>query len=144
MNQPKKVSIWTVLAGCFAVCCWIAIGIENVYSTGQHTYDKPAEIESFKAPVLRSKKIRAGLYTAEAIQPLTLNGKRHYANVIYMIASINNGKDWSASRTAVVDGSSIDLGVDVFPTKKKALWYISTKGRYIDYGNSPNLKVMYR
>ncbi len=144
MTKPKKASKLTVLAICFAVFSWVTIGVEKVYSTGQFKHEQPAAIESFKAPVLRSKKIRAGLYRAEVVQPFTVEGEKRYANIVYMITSINSGKNWSATRNTVIDGANMDLGVDVFPTKKKALWYITNTGRHIDYGLQPNIKVLYK
>ena len=150
-----KNSNWFVFALIMAISAWFGVAVNKVYSTNPEPqiqqqveqitpYQNRYKRETYKPkPALKTKKIRAGLYEARVIQPLTLFNTQGNATIVYMIAKASDGKAWVATRTAVFGGNSFDLGADTFRTKGDAVSYIDEMGRYIDYGRQANIEALY-
>lgn len=148
-------SKWFVFAMLMAVSSWFGVAVNKVYSVDKtqevqqqieeiSPYQNRYRLETYKPkPALKTKKIRAGLYEARVIQPLTIFNTEQHATIIYRISKASDGKTWAATRTAIIGNNSFDLGVDVFRTKGDAKEYINDTGRYIDYGRQANIEALY-
>lgn len=150
-----KNSKFFMFALIMAIGSWFGVAVNKVYSTNPEPqiqqqieqitpYQNRYKRETCKPkPALKTKKIRAGLYEARVIQPLTLFSTQGNATIVYMIAKASDGRAWVATRTAVFGGNSFDLGADTFRTKGDAISYIDEMGRYIDYGRQANIEALY-
>ncbi len=131
----------SLVAACVVI--WSALGVLQIYDW--MAASKPSAITTDTtyqaAPPLVSSKIKTGIYSIEIIQPVTVFGRVEHLVVYYIIEKTVDGSHWVASRRVKINGSSFDLGADVFRTKSDAIKYISNTGRYMDYGVGKNIGI---
>lgn len=122
----------SLVACCFVM--WSTIGGLYIYDRMTHEPKAMVNQTYRPAPPISSNKVKAGVYTLDVIQPVTVFGRIEYLIVNYRIEKTVNGDHWVASRKIKVNGATFDVGADVFRTKSDAIEYISKTGRYMDYG----------
>lgn len=126
----------------FTLVVWSIIVMIYVYeSLGTHNSQVYSN-QTYRAELpLESTRIKAGAYSLDVIQPVTVFGRVEYLTVNYKITKTIDSNAWVASRKITVNGAVFDIGADVFRTKLDALTYISKTGRYIDYGKDKNIGI---
>lgn len=131
----------SLAAACVVI--WSTLGVLQIYDWVSDPKAIPTEGDTTyqSAPPLSSTKIKAGMYAIEVIQPVTVFGRVEYLVVHYTIEKTIDSSHWVASRRVKINGSSFDLGADVFRTKSDAIKYISSTGRYMDYGVGKNIGI---
>lgn len=131
----------SLAAACVVI--WSTLGVLQIYDWVNDPKAIPTEGDTTyqSAPPLSSTRIKAGMYAIEVIQPVTVFGRVEYLVVYYTIEKTVDSSHWVASRRVKINGSSFDLGADVFRTKSDAVKYISSTGRYKDYGVGKNIGI---